>query len=588
MRVPRPLPSPRSPTPVLRWLSNLTSQLNTQPLTSQGPRSRPHSPHHRTYSLPPSPSASTSTGPNLDLLNEALTEPLQLTRPPPARLPPSFSTSHNLSRPPPFLDNLTRSTLPTSSLSPPHYASVYSEDSSFPHSAASHSANVIQPPPIVLTHSPPTRSSLDSLRSLSARSHTRTISTLTANSPDDTQTSTATSAFSRWFQSESKDALLTEDDRATSSAEIKKKYKSPKNPVVFCHGLLGFDSVSIGPSIAPLEVTHWRGIKEVLEQNGTEVLITRVPATSSPVDRAKVLEQKVSEVYPGRSVHLIGHSMGGLDCRYLTTHLTQRKFKVLSITTIATPHRGSSFADHFLSTVGPSRMPSVLSLLDLLPNGGGDGKAFECLTVESMRKFNEETPDVEGVRYFSWGATYEPGLIDTWKWPHSVILEKEGPNDGLVSVQSAKWGTYLGTLSHVNHLDLVGWINTARYKWAEMMGKEIKFRPATFYMGIADMLAKEVEGQKEDEQPVLHDSPKVGRGVELTEEGAEHGLASVEEASAKQKPTAEEGGEDKERAQMVDSLDTAGAHVGGKDSPSPSAPRTRTNSSTTQKLRSQA
>lgn len=101
-------------------------------------------------------------------------------------------------------------------------------------------------------------------------------------------------------------------------------------------------------------------------------------------------------------------------------------------------------------------MPSVLSLLDLLPNGGGDGKAFEFLTVDNMRRFNEETPDVPGVKYFSWGAVYEPGLIDTWKlvlslapasssdmsccrWSHSVILEKEGPNDGLVSLQSARW-----------------------------------------------------------------------------------------------------------------------------------------------------
>ncbi|KAG6832511.1 hypothetical protein H0H92_000140 [Tricholoma furcatifolium] len=283
------------------------------------------------------------------------------------------------------------------------------------------------------------------------------------------------------------------------------KYRSPKNPVVFCHGLLGFDSVTIGPSIAPLQVSHWRGIKEALEQNGTEVLITRVPATSSPGDRAAVLEQKISQVYPGRSVHLIGHSMGGLDCRYLTTHLTNRNFSVLSITTIATPHRGSSFADHFLSTVGPTRMPSILSLLDLLPNGGGDGKAFQSLTLESMRKFNQETPDVPGVRYFSWGASYDPGLIDTWKWPHSVILEKEGPNDGLVSVESSKWGTYLGTLHHVNHLDLVGWINTARYKWAEMMGKEIKFRPTNFYLGIADMLAGEVDGVPKEGETDVHD-----------------------------------------------------------------------------------
>lgn len=139
--------------------------------------------------------------------------------------------------------------------------------------------------------------------------------------------------------------------------------------------------------------------------------------------------------------------MGGIDCRYLTTHLTKRKFSVLSITTIATPHRGSTFANHFLATLGKGRMDSFLSLLDLLPNGGGDGKAFECLTIESMRKFNEEVPDVPGVKYFSWGSVYEPGFVDTWKWPHSVVLEKEGPNDGLVSVESAKWVS--------THLDLV-------------------------------------------------------------------------------------------------------------------------------------
>ena len=83
--------------------------------------------------------------------------------------------------------------------------------------------------------------------------------------------------------------------------------------------------------------------------------------------------------------------------------------------------------------------------------------------------------------------------------------------------------TYLGTLSQVNHLDLVGWINTARYKWAEIMGKEIKFHPATFYLGIVDMLAREVEGQNQDQvERNSHEDgeiekPKVGPGVELEE-----------------------------------------------------------------------
>lgn len=193
-------------------------------------------------------------------------------------------------------------------------------------------------------------------------------------------------------------------------------------------------------------------------------------------------------------------------------------------------------------------MPSVLFLLDLLPNGGGDGKAFECLTIERMRTFNEQTPDVEGVKYYSWGAWYEPGLIDTWKYPHSVVMEEEGPNDGLVSVESSKWvyhfafleraapytsfvqGQYLGTLENVNHLDLVGWINTARYKWAEITGREIKFRPATFYLGIADWLAAEVEGiaKESDEAEGEQLQKKIGVGVDVSDNVA--GGAKVEES----------------------------------------------------------
>lgn len=96
---------------------------------------------------------------------------------------------------------------------------------------------------------------------------------------------------------------------------------SPEHPIVFCHGLLGFDSVTIGPAIAPLEVTHWRGIKEVLQANGTEVLMTRVPATSSPIQRAKVLEQKIEEAYPGRSVHLLGTSLPSHSTIVILTYI---------------------------------------------------------------------------------------------------------------------------------------------------------------------------------------------------------------------------------------------------------------------------
>lgn len=61
------------------------------------------------------------------------------------------------------------------------------------------------------------------------------------------------------------------------------------------------------------------------------------------------------------------------------------------------------------------RLPTMLAFLDLLPNGGGDGKAFISLTVDNMRIFNEQTPDAPGVQYFSWGATFSPGLLDPFR-----------------------------------------------------------------------------------------------------------------------------------------------------------------------------
>ncbi|KAI0720015.1 Alpha/Beta hydrolase protein [Cerioporus squamosus] len=571
--------------PLIRWFSSKQPGKSASSNPNSPIHSRPPTPAAN-HSASPSPSSPSTPSSAISALVDAFvddphilavhsrdnSEDVKLpSRPEAARLP----QSHNLHRPS-YFSNLTRSTMPTACLSPPSFASyvrhAYTdpfEDPFSQHEQDSSDLDLLLSPtpvPLPMPHSParahlnsspPSVSSLDSLRSIHERS--RSIHTSAPQAFNFPQFP----SLKNWFSSEepsdkeNHNPMLSEEDRAENAEaereHIRRKYVGTKNPIVFCHGLLGFDTVTLGPSIVSLQVQHWRGIRDALESNGIEVLTTRVPATSSPIDRAKVLCEKISEVYPGRSVHLIGHSMGGIDCRYLTTHLTDRPFKVLSVTTISSPHRGSSFADHFLATVGRERMPSVLSLLELLPNGGGDGKAFEFLTIENMRKFNEATPDVPGVHYFSWGAVYEPGLIDTWKWPHSVVLEKEGPNDGLVSLQSAKWGTYLGTLEGVNHLDLVGWINTARYKWAEIMGREIKFKPATFYLGIADHLARVVEGQEQESE---HEADRTAG------EGPEH--------EPRPDPSRETSGErrDRERGEMADSLEKGQSQAG---TPNPSS-----------------
>ncbi|TXT11072.1 hypothetical protein VHUM_01823 [Vanrija humicola] len=290
--------------------------------------------------------------------------------------------------------------------------------------------------------------------------------------------------------------MLSEEDQASTVAEEQRKhqlkYKTPKDPLIFCHGLLGFDY--LGPAgFTPLQISHWRGIREVLEANGVEVLICRVPATSSIAERAATLNDLIAEKYTGRTVNLIGHSMGGLDCRYLISMINPHRFKVASLTTISTPHRGSPFADYVIDDViGRERLPQLIGMMDSLqiPNQG-DGTAFAALRTNAMREFNTQVVDDPNVMYYSWGASFEPGLFDTFRWPHSVIMSKEGPNDGMVSVHSARWGEYRGTLSGVNHLDLVGWVNQVRYILSDWTGNPIAFKPATFYLEISDFLAEQ-------------------------------------------------------------------------------------------------
>ena len=94
----------------------------------------------------------------------------------------------------------------------------------------------------------------------------------------------------------------------------------------------------------------------------------------------------------------------------------------------------------------------------------------------------------------------------------------------------------------MNHLDLVGWINTARYKWAEIMGREIKFKPATFYLGIADHLARVVEGQGHP------DDSEVGAGAVVDAAvGTRPEIASESSESSGERM-------DRERGEMVESL----------------------------------
>ena len=162
----------------------------------------------------------------------------------------------------------------------------------------------------------------------------------------------------------------------------------------------------------------------------------------------------------------------GLDSRHMISRLKPPNVSVLSLTTIATPHRGSAFADYIFNQVGATTIPKIYKAMEFF---GLETGAFRQLTEEYMiEKFNPRTPDLEGVKYYSYGASMEPHLLSVFRQSHRIVEEAEGRNDGLVSVASAHWGTYKGTLNHVSHLDLINWTNRLRWYFWELSGYKKK------------------------------------------------------------------------------------------------------------------
>lgn len=271
-------------------------------------------------------------------------------------------------------------------------------------------------------------------------------------------------------------------------ATLRDGCKTPKHPIVLAHGLLGFDELHLAGSLLP-GVQYWRGITEALSSNGASVITASVPPSASIEERAAKLSQNIEAKAHGESVNIIAHSMGGLDARYMISQLKPPNVQVLSLTTIASPHRGSAFADYMFEQIGPERLPKVYRALKALQIETG---AFSQLKRDYMcENFNPNTPDRDGVKYFSYGAVFTPPIWSAFRQSHRIVEKIEGPNDGLVSVASSKWGTYKGTLSDVNHLDLINWTNRLRWAVWEMLGQKREFNAIAFYLEIADMLAKE-------------------------------------------------------------------------------------------------
>lgn len=196
--------APASPTPRSKHLAEDTQQQSTSP---SRPSSGPGSPILRwfhtqlTSSSPPSPSRPRS--PHSAALSAAMNDHLP-TRPEPAHLPPQYHASIR----PPILNELTRSTLPTSSLTTPHLTNSPVDQLGHHTPDSGHSLLLNRIPP-----SAPARTSVDTLRTL----YTKTIPATPFH--QQTRSITIPTPFRNWFQTEPvKDdgkhmPILTEEDQ---------------------------------------------------------------------------------------------------------------------------------------------------------------------------------------------------------------------------------------------------------------------------------------------------------------------------------------------------------------------------------------
>lgn len=245
-------------------------------------------------------------------------------------------------------------------------------------------------------------------------------------------------------------------------------------PIVLAHGMFGFDH------IGPLD--YFYGVKEVLTAAGRTVFTPRVDPLQATEVRGPELQTQIDDALVASGadkVIIIAHSQGGLDARWVA-HFAPTK--VAAVITIATPHHGTSIADTLSGAIPKPADDAVSELVDFLGlsvESSDLAAQLAGFTTANMAAWNANITDAQGVAYYSIAgrsndATDADGHCNTTlpflsKYnrstdamgvelsPLSAIMKHANSaqvQDGLVAVDSAKWGTFLGCVP-ADHFDEV-------------------------------------------------------------------------------------------------------------------------------------
>nr|ATZ76876.1 esterase/lipase [uncultured bacterium] len=240
---------------------------------------------------------------------------------------------------------------------------------------------------------------------------------------------------------------------------------STKYPIVLAHGM-GASAEILGI------VDYWWKIPDALRANGAKVYITSVNGMDSTRNKALEFKRQVLEILAisgAQKVNIIGHSHGTIYSRDAISNLGLAPY-VASWTSICGPHRGSSVADlimyntpDFIRDILGDSLDFIYAYIfgDTNPDSVQNG--YDLCTDYMKNVFNPNTPNMPGIYYQSYASKIKwaaPTLVLEPTWLY--LLAKEGANDGLVSVESAKWGNFRGVVSGawwspgVDHINMIG------------------------------------------------------------------------------------------------------------------------------------
>ena len=203
---------------------------------------------------------------------------------------------------------------------------------------------------------------------------------------------------------------------------------------------------------------YWGRTAKLLERHGARVFFGGQDSNGSVEDNARCVKKSLLaalEKTGAEKVNILAHSKGGLEARYLITRLGCAD-KVASLTTLATPHNGSVTVDRLMGLVPQGVIRAGCKPIDLwfglLGDKNPDTYAAICaFRTADAERFNEETPDMPGIFYQSYGFIMKSAFSDGLMWFSNMVVGCfEGANDGLLPPRAVKWTNYCGTYTGID------------------------------------------------------------------------------------------------------------------------------------------